>query len=59
MQISFVMIILSVVFGLNFGGGGGESLRGKLLEGKARSQPNNVSKHRKEFFYQHVTPLFK
>ena len=31
MQISFVMIIFSAVFGLNFRG---ESLRGKLLEGK-------------------------
>ena len=50
----------SVVFGLHFFFlGGGKSLRGELLEGKARSQPNNVSKHRKEFFYQHVTPLFK
>ena len=38
-----------------FGGGGG----GELLQGKARSQPNNVSKHRKELFYRHVAPLFK
>ena len=30
--------------------GGGANSRGKLLEGKASSQPNNVSKHRKELF---------
>ena len=48
MQISFVMLIFllfSIVFKpIVFGG------RGKLLEGKASSQPNNVSKHRKELF---------
>ena len=30
--------------------GGGANSRGKLLEGKASSQPNNVSEHRKELF---------
>ena len=28
----------------------GQILRGQLLEGKASSQPNNVSKHRNELF---------
>ena len=52
MQISFVMLIFllfSIVFKpIVFEGGA--SSRGKLLEGKASSQPNNVSKHRKELF---------
>ena len=52
MQISFVMpifLLFSIVFKpIVFGGGA--NFRGKLLEGKASSQPNNVSKHRKELF---------
>ena len=43
-QISFAMLIL-YCFQTNFLGGGG-----KLLEGQASSQPNNVSKHRNELF---------
>ena len=55
MQISFVMLIfLLFVLKQVFEGG-----RGKLLEGKASSQPNNVSKHRNELFYWHVASLFK
>ena len=49
MQISFVMLIFllfSIVLKPIVLGGGANS-RGKLLEGKASSQPNNVSKHRK------------
>ena len=52
MQISFVMLIFllfSIVFKPIVLGGGANS-RGKLLERKASSQPNNVSKHRKELF---------
>ena len=52
MQISFVMLIfllLSIVFKPIFLGGGANS-RGELLEGKANSQQNNVSKHRNEWF---------
>ena len=52
MQVSFVMLIFllfSIVFKPIVFGGGANS-RGKLLEGKASSQPNNVSKHRKELF---------
>ena len=52
MQIFIVMLIFllfSIVFKPILFGGGANS-RGKLLEGKASSQPNNVSKHRKEFF---------
>ena len=48
MQISFVMqifLLFYIVFKPIVSGG-----RGKLLEGKACSQPNNVSKHRKELF---------
>ena len=51
MQISFVMLIFllfSIVFKPIFGGGANS--RSKLLEGKASSQPNNVSKHRNELF---------
>ena len=44
MQTSFVMQIF-LLFQTNCFLG-----RGKLLEGKACSQPNNVSKHRKELF---------
>ena len=50
MQISFVMLtvlLFSIVFKAIIFGGGANS-RGKLLEGKASSQPNNVSKHRNE-----------
>ena len=46
MQISFVMLIFLLFSNQYFFGGGG----GKLLEGKASSQPNNVSKHRNELF---------
>ena len=52
MQISFFMLIFllfSIVFKPIVFGGGANS-RGKLLEGKAIRQPNNVSKHRKELF---------
>ena len=52
MKISFVMLIFllfSIVFKPIVFGRGANS-RGKLLEGKASSQPNNVSKHRKELF---------
>ena len=52
MQISFVMLIFllfSVVFKPIVFGGEANSW-GKLLEGKASSQLNNVSKHRKELF---------
>ena len=52
MQIPFVMLIFllfSIVFKPIVFGGGANS-RGKLLEGKASIQPNNVSKHRKELF---------
>ena len=48
MQISFVMLIFSIVFYCfqsNFFGG-----RGKLLEREASSQPNNVSGHGNELF---------
>ena len=45
MQISFIMLFFQTNF---FFGGGGS--RGKLLEGKASSQSNNVSKHRNELF---------
>ena len=44
----FVMLIFLLLlnqFYFFWGGGGGE-----LLEGKASSQPNNVSKHRNELF---------
>ena len=44
MQISFVMLIFLLFSNQFFLGGG------KLLEGKASSQPNNVSKHRNELF---------
>ena len=50
MQISFVMLTFSVVFKPIFFLGGGGNSRGKLLEGKASSQSNNVSKHRNELF---------
>ena len=46
MQISFVMLIFLLLLNQFFFWGGG----GKLLEGKASSQPNNVSKHRNELF---------
>ena len=49
MQISFIMLnfsIFSIVLKPIVFGEGANSL-GKLLEGKASSQPNNVSKHRK------------
>ena len=45
MQISFVMLIFLLLSNQYFGGRGG-----KLLEGKASTQPNNVSKHRNELF---------
>ena len=44
MQISFVMLIFLLFSNQFFSEGG------KLLEGKASSQPNNVSKHRNELF---------
>ena len=50
MQISFVMLIFSIVFKPIFFWGGGAKSRGKLLEGKDSSQRNNVSKHRNELF---------
>ena len=43
----FLYANFSIVLNQIWGGG-------KLLQGKARSQPNNVSKHRKELFYRHV-----
>ena len=43
MQISFVMLIFLLLLNQFFWGG-------KLLEGRASSQPNNVSKHRNELF---------
>ena len=49
MQISVVMLIVllfSIVFKPIVFGGGANS-QGRLLEGKASSQPNNVPKHRK------------
>ena len=52
MQVSFVMLIFllfSIVFKPIVFWGGANS-RGKLLEGKASSQPNNVSKHRRVIF---------
>ena len=52
MQIPFVMLIFllfSIVFKPIVFGGRANS-RGKLLEGKASSQLNNVSKHRKSCF---------
>ena len=42
MQISFVMLIFYCYQTIFLGG--------ELLEGKASSQPNNVSKHRNELF---------
>ena len=52
MQISFVMLIFYcfLLFSNQLFLEGGANSRGKLLEGKASSQPNNVSKHRKELF---------
>ena len=51
MQISFVMLIFLLFSNqLFFFLGGGASSWGKLLQGKASSQPNNVSKHRNELF---------
>ena len=50
MQISFVMLIF-YCFQTNFFFGGG----GKLLEGKASSQPNNVSKHRTDELFSKET----
>ena len=47
MQISFVMLIF-LLFSNQFFWGGEANSRGKLLEGKVSSQPNNVSKHRNE-----------
>ena len=44
MQISFVMLLFLLFSNQFFWG------RGKLLERKASSQPNNVSKHRNELF---------
>ena len=44
MQISFMLIF--VLFSNQFFLGGRQIPGGKLLEGKATSQPNNVSKHR-------------
>ena len=38
--------------------GGGPNSRGKLLEGKASSQPNNVSKHRKELISKETLTNF-
>ena len=50
MQISFVMLIFLLFSNqFSFLGGGGK-FWSKLLEGKASSQPNNVSKHRNELF---------
>ena len=49
MQISFVMLIF-LLFSNQFFFGGGQIPGGNLLEGKASSQPNNVSKHRNELF---------
>ena len=49
MQISFVLLIFRLFSNQLFLGRGANS-RGKLLEGKASSQPNNVSKHRKSCF---------
>ena len=49
MQISIGMLIFLLFSNQLFLGGGANS-RGKLLEGKASSEPNNVSKHRKELF---------
>ena len=49
MQISFVMLIF-LLFSSQFFFGGGGKFPGKLLDGKASSQPNNVSKHRNELF---------
>ena len=43
MQISFVMLIFLLLNQFFVGGG-------NMLEGKASSQPNNVSKHRNELF---------
>ena len=54
MQISFVMLIFSIVFKPIFGG----DSRGKLLEGKASSQSNNVSKHRNELFSKETLTNF-
>ena len=48
MQISFVMLIFLLFSNQFFLGG--QICGGKLLEGKASSQPNNVSKHRNEVF---------
>ena len=45
MQISFVMLIF-LLFSNQFVLGRGQIRGGKLLEGKACSQLNNVSKHR-------------
>ena len=52
MQISFVMLIflLFLLFSNQLFMGGRANSLVKLLEGKASSQPNNVSKHRKELF---------
>ena len=49
MQISFVMLIFLLFSNVlkPIVSGGEANSRGKLLEGKASSQPNNVSKHRK------------
>ena len=49
MQISFVMLIF-LLFSNQFFFWGGQIPEDKLLEGKASSQPNNVSKHRNELF---------
>ena len=48
-QISFVMLIF-LLFSNQFFWGEGKIPGGKLLEGKASSQPNNVSKHRNKLF---------
>ena len=49
MQVSFVMLIFLLFSSQSFWGRGANSW-GKLLEGKASSQPNNVSKHKNELF---------
>ena len=49
MLISFVMLIFLFSSKQIFFWGEA-NFRGKLLEGKASSQPNNVSKHRNELF---------
>ena len=43
-------MLIFLLFSNQFYLGGGANSRGKLLEGKASSQRNNVSKHRNELF---------